>query len=94
MLYVERFDMEADLFIKKIPSHLKELIGREAQSHRRSVNQETIVLLEEALAHRAVSVRGRREEISAILDRYAKARKGDIRAIDAVIEYDESGLPK
>ncbi len=42
-----------DLQLKKVPTHIKSLIDREAALHRRSINQETIVLLEEALLARA-----------------------------------------
>lgn len=44
--------MNDDLFIKRVPPVIKELIGREAELNHRSVNQETIALLEEALLHR------------------------------------------
>jgi Arc-like DNA binding domain len=44
--------MNVDLFLKNVPSVVKELIGREAFENRRSVNQEAIALLEEALLHR------------------------------------------
>lgn len=87
--------MEADLALKKIPARVKELIVREAQSHRRSINQEAIVLLEEALEKRmAKPQRGKQEEVQAILDHYAALpKRGKGKAAD-VIEYDEAGLPK
>jgi hypothetical protein len=44
--------LNVDLFLKNVPSVVKELIGREAAENRRSLNQETIALLEEALLHR------------------------------------------
>ena len=40
--------MNVDLFIKKVPQVVKELISREATQNRRSINQEAIALLEEA----------------------------------------------
>lgn len=86
--------METELFIKKIPREIKELIGREARSHRRSVNQEAIVLLEEALAQRALAARGRRHEVRDILARYEAATREGRRTADEIIEYDEHGLPK
>lgn len=86
--------METELFIKKIPREIKELIGREARNHRRSVNQEAIVLLEEALAQRAMAARGQRHEVRNILARYAAATRESPRSADDIIEYDESGLPK
>ena len=41
--------MDVDLFLKKVPQVVKALIEREAAENRRSVNQEAIALLEEAL---------------------------------------------
>ena len=45
--------MSAELQLKKVPEQIKSLISREADLHRRSINQEAIVLLEEALLARA-----------------------------------------
>ena len=86
--------METELFIKKLPREIKDLIWHEARSHRRSVNQEAIVLLEEALAQRAMAARGQRHEVRDILARYAAATREGPRDADDVIGYDESGLPK
>ena len=47
--------MNVDLFIKKMPQLVKELISREASANRRSINQEAIALLEEALVQRVGS---------------------------------------
>jgi hypothetical protein len=44
--------MSIGLFLKNVPPAVKELIGKEAFENRRSVNQEAIALLEEALVHR------------------------------------------
>ncbi len=66
--------MDVDLFIKKMPQVVKELISREAFDNRRSVNQETIALLEEALVHRVGSVNGKRKQIEALLSDYAESR--------------------
>ena len=44
--------MSVELFLKNVPSVVKELIAREAFENRRSVNQEAIALLEEALLQR------------------------------------------
>ncbi len=66
--------MDVDLFIKKMPQVVKELISREAFDNRRSVNQEAIALLEEALVHRVGSAGQRRKQIEAVLEGYAGSR--------------------
>ncbi len=86
--------MEVDILIKKAPRHLKELIGQEARGNRRSLNQEAIVLLEEALAMRAKASPNRRDGLKTILERYARATKERSQAAESVIEYDEYGLPR
>lgn len=64
----------ADLFIKKMPSVVKQLISREAFDNRRSVNQEAIALLEEALVHRVESTGRDRKKVEAMFQRFAEAR--------------------
>lgn len=83
---------ECDLFIKKLPRDIKELIAREAEVNRRSVNQEAIVLLEEALVRRA-RFAGRRHVAQQVLAAYRAHPIRDDRAPDAIIEYDDDGLP-
>lgn len=68
--------MDVDLFIKKMPQVVKELISREAFDNRRSVNQEAIALLEEALVHRVGSVGIKRKQIEALLEGYADSPRG------------------
>lgn len=64
--------MDVDLFIKKMPYVVKELIGREAVDNRRSINQEAIALLEEALLQRVGSGSStKRKQIEALLKGYA-----------------------
>lgn len=64
--------MDVDLFIKKLPYVVKELIGREASDNRRSINQEAIALLEEALLQRVGAGGGaKRKQIEALLKEYA-----------------------
>jgi Arc-like DNA binding domain len=65
--------MTVDLFIKKLPDVVKELIGREALENRRSVNQETIALLEEALISRVGGGKKRRN-VQTLLEDYAAKR--------------------
>lgn len=63
--------MYDDLFIKRIPHVIKELIGREAENNHRSINQETIALLEEALLRRLESTPAQRRSALATLTSYA-----------------------
>ena len=86
--------MTTALQLKKVPTHIKSLIDREAGLHRRSINQETIVLLEEALLARARLQTQSQEDVDDILKRYAALPTLDARPVAAIIEYDELGLPK
>ncbi len=86
--------MIVDLPLKKVPSRIKSLISREAENHRRSINQEAIVLLEEALVARAKKSAHSRDQIDAILKRYEELPTFDSRPVSEIIEYDEIGLPK
>ena len=63
--------MDVDLFIKKMPQVVKELISREAFDNRRSVNQEAIALLEEALLQRVGAGGTKRKRMEALLEDYA-----------------------
>jgi hypothetical protein len=60
-----------DLFVKKVPPVIKELIAREAAENHRSVNQETIALLEEALVRRVEVNHNRQRSAMAKLASYA-----------------------
>jgi hypothetical protein len=59
--------VDVDLFIKKMPHVVKELISREAFDNRRSINQEAIALLEEALVNRVGAAGTKRTQIEALL---------------------------
>lgn len=63
--------MTDDLFIKRVPHVIKKLIGREAELNHRSVNQETIALLEEALLHRVETTGAPRRSALQTLTSYA-----------------------
>lgn len=86
--------MSTELQLKKVPAIVKSLISREASIHRRSINQEAIVLLEEALLARANRQQPSRDEIEEILNRFDKLPTPDSRPMSEIIEYDELGLPK
>ena len=66
-----RYLLNDDLFIKRIPRVIKELIAREAQQNHRSVNQEALALLEEALLNRVEAQHGRARNALAMLTSYA-----------------------
>ena len=82
------------LQLKEFPPQLRRLIKRESDIYRRSLTQEAIVLLEEALVARAAAALNPRDKISKILDRYEKLPTRDERPMAEMIEYDELGLPK
>lgn len=63
--------MNDDLFIKRMPLVIKALIAREAAQNHRSVNQEAIALLEEALLHRVEAQQTHRRNALATLTSYA-----------------------
>lgn len=65
--------MSNDLFIKNIPTVIKELVTREAAEHRRSSNQEAIALLEEALLARIEARHMKRKSALSALEDYAAA---------------------
>lgn len=85
---------DAELQLKEVPIKIKSLIAREALRHRRSIDQEAIALLEEALLARARSARDARQEIDAILERFDQLPTRDARPLAEMIEYDDLGLPK
>lgn len=62
--------VDVDLFIKKMPHVVKELISREAFDNRRSINQEAIALLEEALLQRVGTAGSKRKRTQALLEDY------------------------
>lgn len=63
--------MNDDLFIKRVPVVIKQLVAREAALNHRSVNQEAIALLEEALLHRMETQSPQRRNVLATLSGYA-----------------------
>ena len=68
--------MNDDLFIKRVPLVIKDLVAREAAKNHRSVNQEAIALLEEALLHRVEANHARRRSALATLASYAAEADG------------------
>lgn len=85
--------MYVDLFIKKMPRAIKELIGREAARNRRSLNQEAIALLEEALLGRVRSPDHRLRSARAILEGLASGEGAAVVAGPAVALLDPGEQP-
>ncbi len=85
---------DTDLFIKKVPGNVKALIVEQADLHRRSINQEAIVLLEEALAGRLRSRRSPRHEVREIIRRYQALPVQGKQTPEEFIGYDADGLPR
>lgn len=81
--------MDVDLFIKKVPQVVKELISREAYDNRRSINQEAIALLEEALVQRVGAGSTRRKQIEALLEDYVSS-PGTLAAVPLDIDLGRS----
>ena len=86
---------DANLLIKKMPSDLKLWLAREAGRNDRSMNKETIRLLEEARALRENVQKHDRE--SSAIEQIIKDLRAlpilDARPMNEVL-YDESGMAK
>ena len=86
---------DATLLIKKIPSDLKDWLAAEAQRNRRSMNKETIRLLEEARRVRSKAGKPARDgqSIAGILQAMHNLPVLDARPMSEAL-YDASGLPR
>lgn len=86
---------DATLLIKKIPSDLKDWLAAEAQRNRRSMNKETIRLLEEARSIRSKAGKPARDaqSVASILQAMHKLPVLDARPMNEAL-YDASGLPQ
>lgn len=86
---------EATLLIKKIPSDLKDWLAAQAQRNHRSMNKETIRLLEEARSLRDKTGKPARDSqaIASILQVMHALPVQDARPLNEVL-YDASGLPQ
>ncbi|MCO5118234.1 MAG: Arc family DNA-binding protein [Burkholderiaceae bacterium] len=85
----------ADLTIRGLPDELHAFLRQRAEANHRSVNRETIALIERAMKHEA-STRPRlsTDEILAMARRFADLPVRDPRSADELIGYDADGLPK
>jgi len=86
---------EATLLIKKMPSDLKDWLAAEAVRNHRSMNKETICLLEEARRLRDQAGKPARDaqSIAGILQAMRALPVLDARPMNEVL-YDSSGLPQ
>lgn len=86
---------EATMLIKRMPSELKQWLADEAARNDRSMNKETIRLLEEARALRQNAPKPERDTktIERILKDFRAMPILDKRPMDDVL-YDKSGMPK
>jgi hypothetical protein len=68
---------------------------KQAKAHHRSVNKETIALLDRLRGETpAARSRTRVDEMMSIAERVARAPILDDRSIDEIMGYDENGLPR
>ena len=86
---------EVTLLIKKMPADLKDWLAGEAQRNHRSMNKETICLLEEARSLRSTTGRPARDaqSIAGILQTMHALPVLDPRPMNEML-YDTSGLPQ
>ena len=86
---------EATLLIKKMPSDLKDWLAAEALRNHRSMNKETIRLLEEARSQREKGGKPVRDaqSIAGILQVMHSLPVLDARPMNEAL-YDASGLPQ
>jgi hypothetical protein len=86
---------DATLLIKKMPSDLKDWLAAEAQRNHRSMNKETIRLLEEARSLRDKAGKPARDaqSIVGILQAMHALPVLDARPMNEAL-YDAAGLPQ
>jgi antitoxin VapB len=83
------------LTLRDVPEDLHSWLKQQARVHHRSVNKETISLLE-GLRGETPPPRRRAtvDEIMAIAQRVARSPVLDERSAEEIIDYDENGLPR
>lgn len=85
----------ADLTIRGLPDELHQRLKQLADAHHRSVNRETIALIERAMAGDLnEKPRLSAAEVIARAKRFASLPVQDGRSADELIGYDADGLPK
>lgn len=85
----------ADLTIRGLPDELHRRLKQQAEAHHRSVNRETIALIERAMAGSLEDKpRMSAAEVIARAKRFASLPVQDSRSADELIGYDADGLPR
>lgn len=85
----------ADLTIRQLPEELHAFLRQRAAANHRSVNRETIALIEAAMKNAArAKPRFTADEVMAMTQRFAELPVLDDRSANEIIGYDENGLPK
>lgn len=85
----------ADLTIRGLPDELHQQLKQLADAHHRSVNRETIALIERAMANDlSEKPRLSAAEVIAKAQRFASLAMLDSRSADELIGYDANGLPR
>ena len=83
-----------DLTIRGVSDELHGWLKQQAATHHRSLNRETVALLEKIRADtRQHGPRLSAEEIMSKAKRFANLPILDHRSADEIVGYDESGLP-
>lgn len=85
--------MPVDMLIKQMPDDLKAWIAAEARRHHRSMNKESLMLLETVRAQRVGRPRAEKGEIEVMLARFRALPDIDRRTADEILGYDANGLP-
>ena len=85
--------MPVDMLIKQMPDDLKAWIAAEARRHHRSMNKESLMLLETARAQRVGRPRADEGDIDVVLARFRALPELDRRSADEILGYDANGLP-
>ncbi len=85
----------ADLTIRGLPDEIHRYLKRQAELNHRSINRETIVLIERAMKGDATArPRLTAAEVLAKARRFADLPVADGRHPDELIGYDADGLPE
>lgn len=85
----------ADLTIRGLPEELHRFLKQQAEANHRSINRETIALIERAMKSGAEGKpRLSAAEVIAKASRFAALPVLDKRSAAEMIEYDADGLPK
>lgn len=84
-----------DLTIRGLPDELHRFLKQQAEANHRSVNRETIALIEHAMkGSPGGKPRLTAAEVIAKASRFAALPVLDVRPADEMIAYDDDGLPK